>query len=219
MTDLLHRREERGLERPGRSPSLVSRPTNFYTFLPGLPGSTFGQSASGSATRGPLRHCRAVPATPTGLPGLLLLTFAAEAARREATEGRLWPHVRRDNSGTRRFGSGVDYELFDYSGHPTDAFKQAIESAAQTFGLRNVLQDLDSQHYYLTVFLQFGFTIRDARLRLGQWLTGATAQTATGHLLAAGGPLRAPGFVCMWETLKNSRRQPASQTVALHLAE
>jgi hypothetical protein len=79
---------------------------------------------------------------------------------------------------------------------------------------------LDSQRYYLTVFLQFGFTIRDARLRLGQWLTGASVQTATGHLLTAGGPVHAPGFVCMWETLKNSRAgNLPPDTVALRLAE
>ncbi len=221
VTDLLHRREERGLERPWSIAELGLSTDEFLhlsTWAAGLDVRTvrlwLGNSWTFETLPSGARYSR------QACLGLLLLTFAAEAARREATEGRLWPHVRRDNSGTRRFGSGVDYELFDYSGHPTDAFKQAIESAAQTFGLRNVLQDLDSQRYYLTVFLQFGFTIRDARLRLGQWLTGATAQTATGHLLAAGGPLRAPGFVCMWETLKNSRAgNLPPETVALHLAE
>ena len=205
VTDLFRRRDERGLDRPWSIAELSLQSDDFLRlshWAAGLDGRTARVWLGNSWTLETFPGGACYPRQ--ACLGLLLLTFAAEAAHREATEGTLWPHVRRDNSGRRRFSGDVDYELFDHGGHPTAAFKHAIESAAQFFGLRNVLQDLDSQRYYLTVFLQFGFTIRDAKLRLGQWLTGATIQTATGHLLATGGPLHAPGFVSMWETLKNS---------------
>jgi len=221
VTDLLRRRDERGLDRPWSIAELGLQADEFLRL------STWAAGIDVRTVRLWLGNWWTFETLPSGACysrqsclGLLMLTFAAEAARREATEGTLWPHVRRDNSGTRRFGWEVEWELFDRSGQPTSAFKRAIESAVQAFGLRNVLQDLDSQRYYLTVFLQFGFTIRDARLRLGQWLTGATVQTATGHLLAAGGSLHAPGFVCLWETLKNSRAgNLPPDTVAFQLAK
>jgi hypothetical protein len=221
VTDLLHRRDERGLGRPWSIAELGLQTDDFQNL------SVWAAELDGRTVRHWLGNWWTFEAFPGGgcysrqaCLGLLLLTFAAEAARRQATEGTLWPHVRRDDSGTLRFGSDVDLELFDYSGQPTSAYKNAIEAAAQTFGLRNLLEDLDSPRYYLTVFLQFGFTIRDARLRLGQWLTGAPVQAATHHLLAIEDPLHSPGFGRMWEILKNSRASnPPPASVAVQLAE
>jgi hypothetical protein len=114
VTDLLRRRDERGLERPWSVAELGLSADEFLIL------STWAAGLDVRTVRLWLGNSWTFETLPSGACysrqaclGLLLLTFAAEAARREATEGTLWPHVRRDNSGTRRFGSDVDYELFD----------------------------------------------------------------------------------------------------------
>jgi hypothetical protein len=221
VTGLLRRRNERGLGEPW-SIAELGLDTDDYSKLSawatGLDDQTVRRWLVDSWTF--MSFPGGISGSPRACIGLLLLALAAEVARRQAAEGTLWPHGRRDADGTRRLRNDVDQELFDFSSQPTDAFKKAIEAAARTFELRNALDELNSQRYYLAVFLQLGFTVRDARLRLGHWLTGATIPTAIDCLLDPSDTRYAPGFVRMWETLKNARAGNLPPgTVALQLTE
>src|SRR5271166_3152200 len=137
--------------------------------------------------------------------GLLLMMLAAEAARREATEKTLWPYVRHDRENRPRFQHEVEAELFDPGGQPTRPFKDAMESAAGCFGLRNVFDDVETMRYYITIFLQFGFTMRDARRRLPYWLGGHPPQLASEHLLGSGESLESDSFRRLWHALRYHR--------------
>lgn len=136
--------------------------------------------------------------------GLLLIALAAETARREATEKTLWRYVRRTPDQRPRFGE-ADSELF-IQGQPSETFKAAIEVAVETFGLRHAIDAPDtSKRYYLTVFLQFGFTIRDAESRLPAWLVGQTLQVAMQDLAMRGGRLSSAPFAELWRDMRHYR--------------
>jgi hypothetical protein len=135
--------------------------------------------------------------------GLLLLALAAEAARREATESTLWRYVRISPDQKLRFHADAD--LF-VQGQPNEAFKAALQAAAEEFGLRHVMDDDDTKRYYLTIFLQFGFTIRDAEHRLPAWLAGQALQAAMENLTARESQLRSESFKALWWDLWRGRR-------------
>jgi hypothetical protein len=132
--------------------------------------------------------------------GCLLLMLSSEVARRDATEGTLWPYVRHDRRNKPRFSTHTSDELFDFSGQPTRAHKDALEAAARHFNLRNVFDEEDMQCYFVTVFLQCGFTLRNAQSRLADWLIGHTLPVAVDHLLS--GPLSSLTFRDLWDRLK-----------------
>ena len=83
--------------------------------------------------------------------GCMLLLLASEAGRREASEGSLWPSVR------RKFRPAVESVLF-IQGQPRDMLKDAMEAAARKLNLRHVYGHEGTQEYYVSVYLQFGFT-------------------------------------------------------------
>ena len=96
--------------------------------------------------------------------GCLLLLLASETARREAREGYVWAAVRRP------FPNSVERALFAH-GQPREAFKDAMEASARKLNLRHVYGQEGTQEYYLSVYLQFGFT-RRGMARLANWLVG-----------------------------------------------
>ena len=135
--------------------------------------------------------------------GLLLLTLAAEAARREATEATLWRHVQHSPDGKPRFRADAD--LF-VQGQPNEDFKAALRAAVEVFGLRHLMDDVDTnRRYYLTVFLQFGFGIRDAEHRLPAWLAGQALPVSVERLAARGGRLDSESFATLWRDLRHGR--------------
>ena len=136
--------------------------------------------------------------------GLLLLALAAETARREATEKTLWPYVRHTSYQELRFGD-ADSELF-LQGQPSRILKAALQSAVETFGLRHATDGAQTNvPYYLTIFLQFGFTIRDAEHRLPAWLAGQPLQVAMEHLATLGGHLGSGSFAELWRDMRHCR--------------
>ena len=137
--------------------------------------------------------------------GLLLTTLTAEVARREAADGTLWRFVRRDEDGQLRFPA-ADADLFT-GNHPGPAFKEALAVAARSFGLRHRYDSAEDaeMRYYLSIFLQFGVTYRDALARLPEWLAlGGPSQRAAQMLLGQDGTaLRSASFVADWRRLES----------------
>lgn len=136
--------------------------------------------------------------TGAGSVGLLLMVMAAETARREATEGTLWPAV------AGQFAGDVRRLLFLH-GQPTTEHKQALESAAWELNLRHVF-GIDGLHNWVTsVYLQFGFTRRGFEANLPLWIAVPhNRSNAVEGLLE--GPLRSPSFQDLWDALTGYRR-------------
>lgn len=131
--------------------------------------------------------------------GCLLLLLASEAARRGASDGTVWPAVR------SRFTEQQERILF-VQGQPRGVFKVAIEAAARKLDLRHVFGIEGTQNYYLSVYLQFGFTQKGTQ-RLAHWLAGQPSTQAIMYLLGEHETqMVSPSFVKLWDTLRNFRK-------------
>lgn len=95
--------------------------------------------------------------------GGLLLFLASEVARRDAQEGRLWDVV------CAAFTEQTREELFA-NGHPRAETKAAIEAGARQLGVHHAFGREGTQSWYVTTYLQFGFT-RNGVVALGSWLS------------------------------------------------
>ena len=141
--------------------------------------------------------------------GCLLLLIASESARRNAGEGYLWPAVR------GAFPSAVEQYLF-IQGHPRREFKDALEAASRKLRLRHVFGIEGTQNYYLSVYLQFGFTRRGLE-RIADWLAGVPVSESVAYLLGdgyKGSTLSSPSFFSLWNALKDFRRNNIRETAA-----
>ena len=127
--------------------------------------------------------------------GLLLMLLASERARRFAAEGFIWSAVRDAFQGRARS------VLFDGMGQPTFDHKEAIERAARRLHLRNVFGELGTQNWYVSVYLQFGFTRKGIK-RLPFWLSGHTTSEAIRILL---GSAVSDSFSDLWFALRALR--------------
>lgn len=130
--------------------------------------------------------------------GVLLLLLAAETARREAREGYVWS-VFQD-----KFPYETRKVLF-VQGQPARLHKDALEAAAQQLDLRHVFGMEGTQNYYITVYLQFGFT-RSAIKQLPLWLAGHPSSGAVHHLLGERSDLTSDSFKLLWRRLRDYRR-------------
>ena len=141
----------------------------------------------------------------TEATGCLLLLLASESARRRASEGVVWSAVR------GRFGAGSSNVLF-VQGQPRDAFKVAMEAAARKLDLRHVFGIEGTQNYYLSVYLQFGFTQKGMK-RLAHWLAGQPSTQAIMYLLGDhGSQMASQSFVQLWDALRNYRRNNITES-------
>lgn len=133
--------------------------------------------------------------------GCLFLLLASETARRESSEGRVWADIRKP------YPRHVESALF-LQGQPRDILKDAMESAARKLRLRNVYGQAGTQEYYLTAYLQFGFTRRGFNSRLPEWLAGQGTPESVQRLLGIGGdPLASQSFIDLWDVLRNYRKK------------
>lgn len=157
---------------------------------------------SGFRSRAIALQSGAVVLSHSDAAGCLLLLLAAESARREASEGNIWPTVR------RRFTESARRVLFDAQGQPRRDFKDAIEGAARKLGLRHIFGVEGAHNYYISVYLQFGFT-RKGIERLPHWLAGSPASEPVSCLLGDTDGKRArlssDSFVSLWNVLRNYR--------------
>ena len=139
--------------------------------------------------------------------GCLLLLLASESARRRASEGQVWPAIR------HRFAERPSSVLF-VQGQPQRVFKNAIEAVARKLHLRHVFGIEGTQNYYLTVYLQFGFTQKGME-RLAHWLAGQPSTQAIMYLLGdQGQSLVSRSFVKLWDVLRNFRRNNITEAQA-----
>lgn len=120
---------------------------------------------------------------------LVVLWFAALYGRESASEGEIWTQV------APQFPEATRKVLFS-QGHPRQSLKWALESCCRRFRLRNGFGRQGAQAYYLTVYLQFGFT-RRALAHLSDWLAGAAVPTAVATLLQ-----ESEEFRQLWKGLK-----------------
>ena len=103
------------------------------------------------------------------------------------------------------FSEGPGSILF-VQGHPKPAFKAAIEAAARKLDLRHVFGIEGTQNYYLSVYLQFGFTQKGME-RLANWLAGQPSTEAIMYLLGVRElQMESRSFVRLWDALRNYRR-------------
>jgi hypothetical protein len=128
--------------------------------------------------------------------GSLLLLLAAEAARREAREGHVWPAVE------NKFQPRTQRLLF-VRGHPTPLYKEAIEAAARLWKLRHVFGLEGTQNYYVSIYLQFGFT-QKGLAQLPFWLAGYAQTAAIQHLLDSA--FGSATFTQLWSALRDFRQ-------------
>ena len=139
--------------------------------------------------------------------GLVFLAFAAETARRDASEGRVWEPIR------RRLSAAAAVELF-VSGQPRQELKDALESACRRWQLRHVFGLEGQQAWYTSVYLQFGFTARTIESRLPARLAHTeSVPTAVDHLLHDR-RLHSASFASLWDTLIGVRRRNVSERAA-----
>ncbi|HUY36772.1 MAG TPA: helicase-related protein [Pirellulales bacterium] len=124
--------------------------------------------------------------------GALLLHFIAETARREAQEGHVWSSV------CDKFAPEVRRRLFA-GGQPTSTLKELIKDAAKRLKLRHVFDRTDTQSWYLTTYLQFGFTEKGMHCHLPTWLVGQGISAAAQYLLSGAlcDTLRLEGIVTL----------------------
>lgn len=127
--------------------------------------------------------------------GLTLLWFAALYGRENASEGEIWPHV------AQQFPAESRSVLFA-QGHPRPALKWALERGCKRFGLRHAFGRHGGQAYYVTVYLQFGFT-RRGLANLPQWLSGYGLPTAVRLLLQ-----ESDAFRQLWSKLQANQAAP-----------
>jgi len=149
--------------------------------------------------------------------GISLLLAFTEIARRDATEGRLWNHVRRRLS-EQRVGRSP---LFDVGGQPTVITKQLLERGARYFSVRHAFDLIDQDgfghHWYMTVFLQFGFTRKGFAQNAANWLRNQNLSRSIRLLLdreesatGSGRPLFSSDFEQLWTLLLLAARKNIS---------
>ena len=137
--------------------------------------------------------------------GCLLLLLASESARRKASEGKVWAAVR------DQFAERASSVLFA-QGQPRRLFKTAIEAAARKLDLRHVFGIEGTQNYYLSVYLQFGFTQKGME-RLAHWLAGQPSTEAIMYLMGdRGQQMASQSFVRLWDALRNYRKNNITES-------
>jgi hypothetical protein len=127
--------------------------------------------------------------------GLMFFLYIAELSRRKGREGEVWTLLKASIS------DRLANSLFTQD-RPNYALLEALCDAAHRFGLRNVFGIAGVQQYYLSIFLQFGMTVRGLQ-QLGYWLNNPPE--AVKHLLEKSGANASADFADLWDSLKQLR--------------
>jgi hypothetical protein len=129
--------------------------------------------------------------------GAIIFNVITEVARREAVGHCLWPIV------ADKFSDDLRAYLFP-NNHPCQELKSLIQRAARELRLRHVFDDEESQSWYITTHLQFGFTQPNFIANLPEWLCGHHLPDAMRRLLT--GELASESFRELWQALRYFRR-------------
>jgi len=134
----------------------------------------------------------------------LLLCLGAETCRESGTEDSVWPIIR----GLLPTSHPLKERLFLTNGQPSSLFRELIGNAVRSLNLRHVMDVEGTQQWFVTIKLQFGFTLRGAKSRLAEWLVGLGAPMAVLYLI--GEPdspdLASDNFQSLWRTLRQYRK-------------
>lgn len=134
--------------------------------------------------------------------GILLLALASERCRRDSRERAIY-----DVFYDIDWQVETQHQLFDPTGYPRNRVRQAIEVACRTYGLRHAFDSPTTKPWYLTIKLQFGFTLAGARDQLEHWLVGTQPDAIEWLLqgeptsLAKGTSIVSESFKELWSAL------------------
>lgn len=143
--------------------------------------------------------------------GLMMFLFFAELTRRQGREGEVWAPIRAS------FSERASHFLFNQS-QPNSCLLEALVDAANKFGLRNVFGVEGVQQYYLSIFLQFGFT-SEGIVNLPYWLTGSSSQ-AIMRLTTHGAVAGSTSFRRLWQDLLDFRTgRISTQVISARIEE
>ncbi len=140
--------------------------------------------------------------------GLRLLLAITYVARREATEGQIWPAVRTGLN----LSAPVAELLFHGNGQPRSEVKMLIEKTCRHFRLRHIFGQDGTQEWFGSIYLQFGFTQRGFTKMLPEWLMGYNQPNTIARLLDDP-ELKSESFRKLWEALLSFRRGNAAEAV------
>ena len=136
--------------------------------------------------------------------GCMFLLLASETARRDAPENSLWPYV------AARFSPRVRATYFAASSYPDESIREAMTEAIKQMELRHVLDENDTQQYFVSTCLQFGFT-RQGMSNLAGWLVGQLSPIAVQMLRGEIGNMKSASFISLWGALRDYRSRNISE--------
>jgi hypothetical protein len=150
---------------------------------------------------------RRLGARGTDALGLVFTGYCMEIARRDATEGEMWPQV------YASLGPVLRALLFVKSGWPRPRVRDAMERACRRFRLRHVFGSEGAQAWLRTVYLQFGITDAGWK-RLPWWLSGHSFPIAVYDLLREESAVHSESFAELWHALQEFRWGALTRTEA-----
>ncbi len=93
-----------------------------------------------------------------------------------------------------------------------------MEDAIRQMELRHVLDENDTQQYFVSTCLQFGFT-RQGMSNLAGWLVGQQSPRAVQMLRGEIGDMKSGSFLAMWGALRNYRNKNITEARARAVLE
>jgi hypothetical protein len=139
----------------------------------------------------------------SGSAGLVLLAFVSEWNRRNSPGDSVWVGL------PPLFGVELTRRrLFTGNNQPTPFVYKTLRGTCETFCLRHAFaaEQEEDLRYYLSVQLQYGFSLPHARNQLGNWLSGHRPPEVALRLLEPEGYYRSDSFRRLVRDMKSYRR-------------
>ena len=148
--------------------------------------------------------------TSSQMLGSLLICAGAEICREESREDSVWPTI------LRLLPNSLKGELFMSNGQPNFLTKDIIAESVRALNLRNAMDIEGTQQWFLTIKLQFGFTLRGAKKRLAEWLVNLGRPHAVQHLNGESEfpDLVSESFQSLWISLAQYRENLIDEAMA-----
>jgi hypothetical protein len=139
----------------------------------------------------------------TGSAWLVLLAFFSEWNRRYSEGDTVWRGL------AALFGDKrARARLFTAGGDSQSFTRELIEETVRRFRLRHAFEQSrdEAQRWYVTIQLQYGFSLPHARNQLGNWLRGHRPPEVALRLLEPEGYYRSASFRRLVRDMKSYRR-------------
>ncbi len=141
--------------------------------------------------------------------GLRFLLAVVYVARRQASEGQIWPAVR---EGIQLPSSIADL-MFLESDQPRPELKALLEKCCRHYRLRYIFENEGVQKWIGSIYLQFGFTQQGFSKMLPEWLMGYSQPKTISRLLEDP-HLKSESFGKLWDGLLSFRRGNVTENQA-----